>query len=814
MKVLKFGGTSVANSENISRVIDILSSRIKDEKLVVVVSALGGVTDMLIRVGELANNKDQKFLELFEEIRKRHKEVWTELIGDGHKEEFRYLEEQLESLKQILKGVFLINEFSPKTRDKVLSFGELLSSYILSQALSQKLKDVVLKDSRELIVTDSNFTQADLQIDKTKKRVSSFFKENKARLTILPGFISRSEDGETTTLGRGGSDFTAAIIAAVVGASTLEIWTDVSGMFTAHPKLVRQAFPIAELSYQEAMELSHFGAKVLYPPTIQPALQKQVPIRIKNTFEPEAEGTFITHRVNNDHGIIKGISHLDGIALITLEGNGMIGIPGFSKRMFEALANNKVNVILITQASSEHSICVGILQKDASLAQKAINNEFAYEMSLNKINPTRVETDLAVIAVIGDNMKGHQGVSGKMFSALGTNNVNIRAIAQGASELNISAVIDSRDVKKALNTLHYKFFEKQVKTLNIFIKGVGNVGGILLEQIKNQQDYLKNQVLLDLRVTGISNSRKMVFAERGIDLENWKDLLENGEDQTFKGWFETVRDLNLRDSVFLDVTASAEVAETYGDYLRQSISVVACNKIACSSDYQTYRNLKEWSREYNAPFLFETNVGAGLPVINTLSNLINSGDEIHSIKAVLSGSLNFIFNNFNSKASFHDVVKQAQKEGYTEPDPRIDLSGVDVMRKILILVRESGFELDLEDIENESFLPKQSLETKSVEEFYQSLIDHKEHFEKIYEDAAADGAKLKYVAEFTDGKASVGLEQVPKDHPFYNLEGKDNIVLFYTSRYVEQPLIIKGAGAGSEVTASGLFGDIISLGNR
>lgn len=812
MQVVKFGGTSVANAENISKVVTILQAKAKDNTVIAVVSALGGVTDTLQHAGELANLKDERYLDVFNSIKERH---WDEAVQLGLKSEaMKSLESRLEALKSILHGIFLINEFSEKTRDKVLGFGELLSSYIISECAQLSTSNAQLKDSRDLIITDSNFTQAQLKREVTTANLQQFFASNKAEIVIMPGFVAKNSEGDSTTLGRGGSDYTAAVIAGALNASVLEIWTDVSGMYTANPKLVPQAFPVDEISYQEAMELSHFGAKVLYPPTIRPVLDKNIPILIKNTFEPNAEGTLISKNSNNTRGPVKGISHLPKVALLTLEGNGMVGIPGFSTRLFEALSYEKVNVILITQASSEHSICVAVQAENAKAAETAINLQFAYEISLGKIDPVKAEMDLAIVAVIGDNMKNHQGVSGKMFSALGKNNVNIRAIAQGASERNISAVIASKDVKKALNTLHYRFFERQVKTLNLFIVGVGNVGRILLEQIRQQEAHLYESLLLKIQVVGLSNSRKMLFNEEGIDLVNWQEALNNAEVKDDEKWFETINELNLRDSVFMDITANAQVAASYDQYLRQSISVIACNKIACSSEYTTYQKLKAYSKKYNAPFLFETNVGAGLPIINTLHNLINSGDKVTSIKAVLSGSLNFIFNNFTSETSFFDVVKQAQEEGYTEPDPRIDLSGVDVARKILILARESGHEIDMEAIENVSFLPKASLEANTVSNFYETLNTEAAHFNALFEKAQQNDCRLKYVAEFNNGRAKVSLQEIPKEHPFYNLDGKDNIVLFYTSRYADQPLIIKGAGAGAAVTASGLFGDIISLGKK
>ncbi|EAQ39946.3 bifunctional aspartokinase/homoserine dehydrogenase 1 [Dokdonia sp. MED134] len=810
MRVLKFGGTSVGSVENIEKTIAIVANQAAQSPVAVVVSALGGVTDLLLKAGALAAKKEESYKDIFKEISQKHLS-FTETLTGGDQKVLNEITLQMSHLEDLLKGIYLINELSPKTLDKLAAYGELTSSYIIAAAFEHKSIDASLKDSRELIITDANHTKAGVLYEITNQNITTYFAEKKAKITVLGGFIARTEAGDTSTLGRGGSDFTAAIIAAALDVEQLEIWTDVSGMFSANPKLVKQAKPIQEISYHEAMELSHFGAKVLYPPTIVPVLSKNIPIYIKNTMAPEEPGTRIGNQDIAHPNPIKGISHISDVALLTLEGAGMVGISGISKRLFEVLSQQQVNIILITQASSEHSICIGVMEADALRAKTAIETEFAYELSLHKIDPVIVETSLAIIALVGESMKSHQGISGKMFSTLGRNNVNIRAIAQGASEKNISAVIAEKDVKKALNSLHEVFFEGNRKQINLFVTGVGNVGAKLLEQINNQKQYLKEHLNLNIRVLGLSNSRKMLVSQDPIDLNNWEAQLDGGEKADILRFRESVINLNQRNSVFVDITANEPVAMAYEEYLRNSIAVVACNKIAAAGKQEYYANLKRLSRKYNAPFKFETNVGAGLPIIDTLQNLIASGDRITKVQAVLSGSLNFVFNNFKSGGSFYDVVQQAKEEGYTEPDPRIDLSGVDVARKILILARESGLELELEDIVNTPFLTKNNLESTDVPHFFETLKEDAAHFEKLVADATAAGKRLKYVAQLDNGKASVGLQSVGADSPFYNLEGSDNIVLFYTARYPEQPLIVKGAGAGGDVTASGLFSDIIRL---
>jgi bifunctional aspartokinase / homoserine dehydrogenase 1 len=812
MQVLKFGGSSVANANNIEKVASIISEKIQDEKMIVVVSALGGITDLLLESGSLAAAGNEVYKEKLTEIETRHMDTVKSLLPVTQQSRILSLvKQQLNDLEDICNGIFLLKELSPRTKDRVVSFGEFLSSNIIVAKLQTMGVDAGWKDSRELITTDNHYTFASVDFSRTNVNISGWKEQLTNIVTILPGFIASDIEGNTTTLGRGGSDYTAAIVAAAIDAKSVEIWTDVSGMMTADPRLVSTAKVIPHISYQEAMELSHFGAKVIYPPTIQPVMQKQISVWIKNTFAPTDPGTEIESTSPKNGNNIRGISSINKVALLSLEGSGMVGIPGFSKRLFEALANEKINVILITQGSSEHSICVGIDEVNAARAKAVVDQTFAHEIATGKVEPLVVEDNLSIVALVGDNMKSHPGVSGKMFHALGRNGVNIRAIAQGSSERNISSVIANKDVKKALNILHEEFFETTYKQINLFIAGVGNVGKKLLAQLHQQQTYLQQHLRLQIRIVGMANSKKMVFSEKGIDISGWQKALTDGEDMNLEKFFHTIISMNMRNSVFADVTANDDIATYYDRLLEKSISIVACNKIACSSSYDYYKGLKDLAREFNAQFLFETNVGAGLPVIGTLNDLLRSGDEINRMQAVLSGTLNFVFNNYDGTKPFAEVVKQAQDEGYTEPDPRLDLSGKDVMRKIMILAREAGETLEMEDVSNQSFLPAACMQG-SVEDFYNELPKHEAHFQQLFTEANAAGNKLKFVASYENGKASVGLQHIHPQHDLYHLYGKDNVVLFYTNRYTEQPLVVKGAGAGAEVTASGVFADIIRAG--
>lgn len=814
MQVLKFGGSSVAHAENINKVIDIVQKATINGRTVVVVSALSGVTDLLLQAASLAVNGSEEYKERLKLIEQKHLDAVKQLIPVTNQSHLLSMVKKVcNEMEDICNGILLLQELTARTNDRMASYGEWLSSQIIAAAFQAKGFQAFWVDTRELIITDSNYTTAGVDFSVTNQKITEYFHARKDNLFILPGFIAKDSSGITTTLGRGGSDYTAAILAAALDASVLQIWTDVSGMMTADPRLTTHAKIIPQISYQEAMELSHFGAKVIYPPTLQPVMVKNIPVYIKNTFSQDDAGTRIHNgevkaTTDKDNSLVSGISSISNITLISLEGSGMIGIPGFSKRLFEALSNEKINVILITQSSSEHSICVAVDSNAAHRAKRAVDAMFANEIALQKVAPLIIETNLSIVALVGEQMKNHTGISGRMFHALGKNGVNIRAIAQGSSEKNISAVIAAADVKKAINVLHEEFFETGYKQVNLFIAGTGNVGTKLIEQLLQQSSYLQNQMHLQIRVAGVSNSRKMLMNEDGIDLSNWKTLLDNGENADVNLFASEIIKRNLRNSILVDITANDAVAEIYESLLRKSISVVACNKVAASSSFQKYTTLKEVAREFNSQFLFETNVGAGLPVIATLNDLVRSGDRVHRIQAVLSGTLNFVFNNYDGTKKFVDIVKQAQDEGYTEPDPRLDLGGTDVMRKILILAREAGQRIEMNEVVNHSFMPEKCMQG-TVADFYNEMGKAEAHFKQMLIEANQKQCKLKFVASYHNGKASVGLQHIEAKHDLYHLYGKDNVVLFYTDRYKEQPLVVKGAGAGAEVTAAGVFADII-----
>ncbi len=809
MKVLKFGGSSVGTAETIEKVVDIIRRESEGVRCAVVLSALQGTTDDLIATGRAAERGDDGYIEILSGISQKHLQTIEALFHNQADAAVSALvEDTIKELEDICEGVRLVGELSPKTLDRILSFGELVASQIVAARLKRDGLENTWKDSRLLIRTNSDHGRASVDLAETNRRIAQYFQDTSEKLHVFPGFIASDEAGYTTTLGRGGSDYTAAILAAATDASVLEIWTDVSGIMTADPRFVRNVRQISHITYREAMELSHFGAKVIYPPTIQPVMAKGIPVLIKNTFAPDDHGTLIESESDANKEIIRGITSIDQISILNLEGSGMVGIPGFSKRLFDALSRADINVILITQSSSEHSICVVIEDRHSIKAKAVVDKEFESEISVGKIEPLKVENGFSILALVGDKMKQHTGVSGKMFMTLGHNGINIHAIAQGSSERNISAVIASKDVRKAVNTLHEEFFSDGKKQVNVFIAGVGTVGSRLIDQLNSQHDHLADELRLNLRLVGLANSKRALICDDGIDLDSYKESLAAAPETQVSSFADAIIELNLRNSIFVDVTASSIVVETYPRLLKKSISVIACNKIAASSEYEKYAHLKELAREFGTNFYFETNVGAGLPVINTLNDLLRSGDRVSRIEAVLSGTLNFVFNNYDGSKTFAEVVHQAQNEGYTEPDPRLDLSGTDVARKILILAREAGYRLEMDDIENTGFMPESCL-NGSVEDFYKELGRHETHFKALLDNAVDRGLKLKYIASFDRGRAAVGLQTIGPEHNFANLSGKDNAVLFFTDRYTEQPLVVKGAGAGADVTAAGVFADII-----
>jgi aspartokinase/homoserine dehydrogenase 1 len=815
MKVLKFGGSSVATPERIQSIVEILKDYYsKGEKFTVVFSAFGGVTDSLIEMSQLAAAGNEAYYEKVEAFSKRHFDAVQTLLREEYlKQVMPELEKNHEVLKNLLYGVFLVREASKRTMDYVLSFGERNCAFIIANVLSQAGINARYLDARKVIKTDKTFGSAIVDLNVTYEKIKHYYDQNPA-VHVVTGFIASAKGGLTTTLGRGGSDYTASLIAAGLSASSVEIWTDVNGVLTADPRKVKKAFTIPSMTYAEAMEMSHFGAKVIYPPTLQPALNKSIPLYIKNTFNPSFKGTLISSTADPNGRAVKGISSISNIALLTLQGSGLFGVPGIAGRLFGSLARASINIILITQGSSEHSISFAIQPQYAESAKAIVEAEFEYEMQMKVVDPVKIETDLSVVAVIGENMRYRPGIAGRLFNGLGKNGINTVAIAQGSSELNISVVINRSDEAKTLNALHEAFFLSDTKELHLFMVGVGLIGSTLIEQVKEHAKFLKEKRSLELKLIGLANSKKMLFNAEGIDLENWKkELLASEEKMTMVNFIDHMKELNLENSIFIDNTASELIANHYETILDASISISTPNKIAASSTLLQYQRLKAIADRRDVQFAYETNVGAGLPVISTLNDLINSGDQIIKIEGVLSGSLSFIFNNFNENTSFSSIVQQAKNLGYTEPDPRVDLNGIDVKRKLLILAREAGFELEPTDITIHNILPKPCQEADTVASFMDTLEKQNEYFEKLRQDAAAEGKALRMIASLDNGKASIGLQAVDQQSPFYFLSGSDNMIAFTTDRYSDRPLVVRGPGAGAEVTAAGVFAEIITIGN-
>lgn len=812
MKVMKFGGTSVGEPDSLQRVKKIIEK--EREPVIVIVSALGGVTDRLLLAANFALNGNPGYKTLIEEIVLRHEELIEKMISSpDDKEELKQKTGHLfEELRNILQGVFLIGDLSQKTSDKIVSYGERLSSLIISKIIDM----AQLYDATKFIKTDKQFHNHIPDLARSNELIRKTFSEMPPpRVAVVPGFISSSNDNnDITNLGRGGSDYTAAIIAAAMNASVLEIWTDVDGFMTADPKIINSAYVIEELSFTEAIELSNFGAKVIYPPTIFPVYHKNIPIRVKNTFHPETEGTLIKNIEPSRNGkIIKGISSINDTALITIQGLGMVGVIGVNKRIFSALADNGISVFIVSQASSENSSSIGVRSQDALLSQQVLRKEFAHEIGMGSINDIIVEYDLATIAIVGQNMKHVPGIAGKFFGALGRNGISIVALAQGGGETNISCVIAKSDLKKSLNVIHDSFFLSPYQELNLFIVGTGTVGGNLLEQIKQQQSTLKEQNKLRINIVGIANGRKALFTREGIPLDGYFDnLMANGVQSSPERIREEIIKMNIFNSVFVDCTASPDIAKLYGELMAKNISVVTANKIAASSDYESYRYLKETARKTGVKFLFETNVGAGLPIINTMNSLTNSGDKIVKLEAVLSGTLNFIFNTLSEDIPFSKAIRMAVEAQFAEPDPRIDLSGLDVTRKLVILSREAGANVNQSDVKKNLFVPQKYFDG-SLEEFWKTIPEMDTSFEARRQELAKEGKRLRFVASYDNGNCEVGLREVEQGHPFYDLEGSNNIIMITTERYNEYPMVIKGYGAGAGVTAAGVFSDIISIAN-
>jgi aspartokinase/homoserine dehydrogenase 1 len=812
MKVMKFGGTSVGSPESLQLVKSIVEN--EQDPVIVVVSALNGVTDRLLLAADFARNNNSGYKPLLDEIIARHEEIIEKMItSPADKQEVVQKTQQLfDDLRNILRGVFLIGDLSQKTSDKIVSYGERLSSFIISKVIT----GAQLYDATQFIKTNKQFRSHIPDLARSNELIKENFSEMPPpQVAVVPGFISSScENNDITNLGRGGSDYTAAIIAAALDAKVLEIWTDVNGFMTADPKIINSAYVIDELSFTEAIELSNFGAKVIYPPTIFPVYHKNIPIYVRNTFHPEERGTLIRDIKPTRNGkIIKGISSINDTALITIQGLGMVGVIGVNKRIFSVLADNGISVFIVSQASSENSTSIGVRSQDAALSQKVLNKEFAHEIAMGSINEIMVEYDLATIAIVGQNMKHVPGIAGKFFGALGRNGISVIALAQGAGETNISCVIARTDLKKSLNVIHDSFFLSPYQELNLFVIGIGTVGGKLLEQIRQQQSTLKEQNKLRINIVGIANGRKALFTREGISLEGYfENLMTNG----MKSSPELIRDeilkMNIFNSVVVDCTASPHIAALYDELMARNISVVTANKIAASSDYENYRHLKETARKAGVKFLFETNVGAGLPIINTMNSLINSGDRIVKLEAVLSGTLNFIFNTLSEDVPFSKAVRMAVEAQFAEPDPRIDLSGLDVTRKLVILSREAGARVNQSDVLKKLFVPQKYFDG-SLEEFWQTISELDASFEARRKELEKDSKKLRFVASYDKGACEVGLREVEQGHPFYDLEGSNNIIMITTERYNEYPMVIKGYGAGATVTAAGVFSDIISIAN-
>ncbi len=812
MIVLKFGGSSVSTPERVEQVINILLDYQKaNKKIAVVFSAFGGVTNDLIAISK--NALDGNFIDNdFNLILNRHIDCIKYFKLKNQSEIINNLIATYEVLHDILKGIKLIKELSPKTLDHIMSFGERSGTYIISEVLNKYTPSFYL-DTASCIFTNDNYNTAKVDFNTTNSTVKKIFDSNQSKIICITGFIG-SYENNITTLGRGGSDYTASIIGVAIQAKSVEIWTDVDGVLTADPRKVKNTFSLKTMTYAEAMEMSHFGAKVIYPPTLVPIFQKNIPLIIKNTFNPKHQGTYISNKSKDSISEIKGISSISNISLLTLSGSGMFGVPGSAGRLFSALAKAKVNIVLITQGSSEQSISFAIDPQFTNIAVKSVHEEFQFEINTRSLNPITVENKLSVIAIIGENMKFKPGIAGKMFNALGKNGINIHAISQGSSEFNVSVVISEFEETKALNTLHDAFFLSDFKTINIFIVGYGLIGKTLINQIKNQAAYLLKKHFLKINVVGLTNTTKMIFNENGINLDTHiQDLEINGQSSNLELFVNNMIDYNMSNSIFVDNTADSSPPLFYEKILNESISIVTPNKIAASSSFKNYSKLKNIAKTRNINFFYETNVGAGLPVLSTISDLVLSGDKILKIEAILSGSLSFVFNNFNSNVRFHDIVMKAKELGYTEPDPRIDLTGKDVSRKVLILAREIGIKQEIEEIHIKSFLPQECIEAMNVDAFFDELMIQNEYFKGLIKEAEKNNKVLRFVATITNGKSVIELKAFDASHPFYMLSGSDNMLVFTTERYKERPLVIRGPGAGAEVTAAGVFADIIKIAN-